>query len=493
MRLGMRSILISLLFVCLSISSGFSQNDADLFRYSKTETFGSARFEAMGGAFGALGADLSVSQINPAGFGRFSTNQLNLSLGGSVVNNKLTFKGNTTTSNSFTLKPNAIGIVFIEDESRKNRGYQYMQVGIGYNRIQDFRNSFSYSGFQFESLLESFAASANGTPYYDLYLTHPFSSSLAWETYTINPAGGNNYEAALYNSGDQFHRREVETKGGMGEYYLSFSGNFINALYLGANIGFRTLKYEENLSHYEEVTDTTGNELRSFDYAYYLKTKGNGLNVKLGLIYLPKDNVRLGLAIHTPTFYELEDDTEADMTATFDYGVRTVSDSLKPVGNYKYRLRTPPRVVGSFAYIFGTRGCISADLEYVNYKWAHLRSTKDLTNYQRYDFTIENAEAKKVLQSALNLRIGGEFVFNSVFFLRAGVGLSTKAYNSKVDVENGLDKSYSCGLGFKFGQYTFDLSLKQTQFSRVYTAFQGSTAQNDFARTSFVLGFSYLL
>ncbi len=477
----------------LLIGTAFSQGDADLFRYSKTELFGSARFEAMGGAFGALGADLSVSQINPAGFGRYSSDQFNLSLGGSIVKNKLTFNGNLENSNSFTFKPNSLGLVFCQDDSQREGGYQYIQIGLGYNRLQDFRNTYSYSGYQYESLLESFAASANGTPYYDLYLTHPFSSSLAWETYTINPVGGNNYEAALYNSGDQFHRRNVETKGGMGEYYLSLSGNFMNAIYVGGNIGFRTLKYEETINHYEEVTDTVGNDLRSFDYMYNLKTKGNGVNAKFGVILLPKDNIRIGIAIHSPTFYDLEDDTKGDMTAQFNYGERKVNDSLKPIGNYKYRLRTPPKLIGSFAYIFGTRGCISADLEYVNYKWANLRSTKDIQNYQSYDFTIENAVAKKVLQSALNFRLGGEIVFNSVFFLRAGLGLSSKAYNSSVEVENGWDKSYSCGLGYRAGKSSFDLSLKQTQLDRVYTAFQGSTAEHIYTRNSFVLGFTYLL
>jgi hypothetical protein len=61
---------IFLLFLSLS-AIGYSQGDADLFRFSKTQIYGSSRFEAMGGAFGALGADLSASQINPASFDLF--------------------------------------------------------------------------------------------------------------------------------------------------------------------------------------------------------------------------------------------------------------------------------------------------------------------------------------------------------------------------------------------------------------------------------------
>lgn len=485
---------IRLLFAVISFCAQ-SQGDADLFRFSKTEMYGSARFEAMGGAFGALGADLSCSQINPAGFGRYSTNHFNASLGSNFTKNNLTFKGNSVLESSWTLKPNSIGVVFSEDDSERQSGYQYIQFGLGYNRVQDFRNSYSYSGYQYESILEAFAANAQGTPYDELYIFYPYSASLAWETYTINPstAGPFTYEAALFNPADQFHKRTIETKGGMGEYYASLSGNFMNELYVGANIGFRTLRYEEEFNHYEAVTDTTGNDLRYFDYSYQLKTKGTGMNAKVGIIYLPKDNFRLGLAIHSPTFFELTDDTQADMTAHFASGTKTVADSLKPVGNYKYRLRTPPKIVGSIAYVFGVRGCISADIEWINYKWAHLRSTTDLENYQRYDFTIENAEAKKVLQNAINIRLGGEMVFNSVFFVRSGISLSSKAYNKNVEVENGWDKTYSCGLGYKSGRYVIDASFKHTAISRNYYAFSGSYALHNLTRNSFVLGFTYLL
>ncbi len=490
----MMKIQLTLLLLGLSVI-GFAQGDADLFRFSKTEMYGSARFMAMGGAFGALGADLGSSQINPAGFARYSKTQANFSLGTNINKNTLLFNGTTTETTDFTVKPNSIGIVFVQDDSRNQSGYQFIQFGLGYNRIQDFTNSVEYKGYQFESLIESFAASAEGVPFYDLYLTHPFSSSLAWETYLINNQPGSDltYVADLNNDGDQYHHRRIDTKGGMGEYYISLSGNFMNSLYVGANIGLRTIKYEETINHYEEVTDTTGNDLRSFNYSYNLLTKGTGLNAKLGVIYLPQDNFRIGLSLHTPTYYDLKDLTEADMTAQFNYGERNVGDSLLPYGDYKYRLRTPLRLVGSAAYVFGTRGCISADVEYLNYKWANLRSTLDTDQYAPYDFTIENAEAKKVLQSALNVRIGAELVFNSVFFVRGGTGFSTRAYNDLVEVENGWDKFVSAGLGYRWGQCSLDITARQSYISRNYFAFSGSYAEHNNRRSTYVVGFSYTI
>ena len=53
------------------LSSGwlFAQGEMDAYRFSQTELNGTARSMSMGGAFGALGGDMSVMSHNPAGLG----------------------------------------------------------------------------------------------------------------------------------------------------------------------------------------------------------------------------------------------------------------------------------------------------------------------------------------------------------------------------------------------------------------------------------------
>ena len=58
-------------FICLyffiSITyTSHSQTFEDVLRYSSFYNEGTARFNSMGGAFGALGGDLSAISINPA-------------------------------------------------------------------------------------------------------------------------------------------------------------------------------------------------------------------------------------------------------------------------------------------------------------------------------------------------------------------------------------------------------------------------------------------
>ena len=57
-------------------------------------TVGSARFQSMGGAFGALGGDLSAININPAGSAVFIDNQYELSFS----NNKKSVKSECLSS-----------------------------------------------------------------------------------------------------------------------------------------------------------------------------------------------------------------------------------------------------------------------------------------------------------------------------------------------------------------------------------------------------------
>ncbi len=47
--------------------TSFAQSDEDALRFSRTFHMGTARFSSMGGAFTALGGDLSTAAFNPAG------------------------------------------------------------------------------------------------------------------------------------------------------------------------------------------------------------------------------------------------------------------------------------------------------------------------------------------------------------------------------------------------------------------------------------------
>ena len=388
-------IITFILISFFSISS-FGQNESDVFRYSKTYHSGSARFEAMGGAFGAIGADVSAVQINPAGMGRFSNSQFSFSLGPTIASSTGVFENETTKDNRTSFSIPSFGLVITNDASTKNSGNMYTQIGFGMNRIANFNQNITYTGEQNISLLDGFAAQATNDGIYpeELYIYYPFSTSVAWDAWAINyDEGTNTYVFDLDEGEYTRHTREINSKGGINEWFLSYSANRLNKLYYGGAITFRTSKFEETYTHNEVLIDTSNTSLRGFDYEYSLKTKGTGVNLKIGAIYLFSDAFRIGAAFHTPTFTTLTDDWTANMSTYFNDSTKTVPEEFIPVGKYEYRINTPLKVVVSGAYVIGLNALISADIEYIGYNMGRLKSSNSDV-YGDYNFETENGIIK---------------------------------------------------------------------------------------------------
>lgn len=467
----------------------FSQNIEDVYRYSRTYVTGSARFDAMGGSFGALGAESGCIGINPAGFGRLSTSSLSFGISGTAVNTKSNFMDHNDSFNTFTVRvPNLAGS-FVKDVSGNGNGLLYIQLSGGLNRVANFNNSLHYSGQKFESLLDVFANQATGVDSTMLYDYLPYTSSLAYQAYAIDPDNQYNYYPRL-NSGDMIHNRSVLKSGGINEWYFAFSGNYIGRVYFGASISYNTLNYAQSTVHKETLTDTTGVRLRSFIYQYDFKTKGSGTSIKLGAIFVPVDFLRLGIALHTPTFYNLTDDYTATMQAVQSYGIQHVDPAFIPANRYKYRVWTPTKVVGSLGFVFQDNGCINVDLEYMNYAWGSLKSTKD-QGYAAYDYKTENKEVKSELIDALNIRVGGEWSIYNVFFIRAGYGFYPKGYKVDRTYGKNYDQTFSGGFGFRVNRLFIDLSMRYLSESSIYKAFLESTTYLNTSSMLFNVGLRY--
>lgn len=466
--IDMKKLFFSLLGL-LSIQLTHAQNVVDLVRYSNLQLQGSARFESMGGSFGALGADMSSSLINPAGYGRFSSSQFQLGANFYNVQNTANFQGINTETSRNPVRPASAGVVFVIDKSTQNKGFLYSQFGFSYNRVDNLTNTLGYKGKLYNSILDGFATDANGLAPNQL---SPFSSALAYETYAIDPDGNGGYVPRLTIYDTMYHKRSVESKGGISEYTFSYSTNYLNKLYFGINWGIRTARYTENYTHREQLENATLS-LDSITYNYSLQTRGSGNNFKIGVIYLPFEALRLGISLHTPTYYNLTDNWSASMQSFHGDTTYSIESGQAPTANYKYRLRTPAKVVGSIAYVFGTRGCINIDMEYLNYASANLKTTKD-ASYAPADYRLQNDEADDLLRSVVNVRVGGEMVFQSQYFLRGGFAYYPQPYKEAAANGTKATTVYSVGGGIKFGRSTLDLAYKIQNKDYNYYAFAGS-------------------
>ncbi len=465
---------ISIILISFQVSS---QNIIDAVRYSNITSQGSARFESMAGAFGAVGADISSNQVNPAGYGRFSSSIVTLTGQYNIVNSKGKFQENNLETKKGNFKLPSLGVVFVKDNSRNNKGFLYSQFGFTYNRLENFTTVKRYQGKIYKSLLDEFASYGSGLE--PNYLP-PFTTMLAWNTWAIDSsnAGEINYHPNLTLTDTMFQKRTITTKGGIGDFSFNYSFNYLNKLYFGANIGIRSINYTDSYDHNEINDPNSIAEVDSFNYSYTLKTKGTGLNLKLGIIYLPTDYLRLGLAFHSKTYYNLTDDWTADMTTYRNDGVFSIPEDYVPIGKYKYRLRTPGKLIASAGVIIRKMIAINFDMELVNYRGNQLKSTRDFAyDPEPTDYQAQNDEIKEMLRPVVNLRIGGELAIATNYFVRLGFAHYPQPYKKAYSGSYQATSVYSAGVGVRIkSKFNIDIAYKLQNNNFDYIAYEGSTA-----------------
>lgn len=448
----MRRILLTGFTLLTCCSAMFAQNEEDALRYSRIGFGGTARFSSMAGAFGAVGPDMSVLSINPAGLGWYNKNEMTFTP--SFYNNNLTstYNDSISTDSRFNLRFDNFGFVFAsKTDNTSENGWQSVGMGIAYNRYASFQSNYNMAGRSTTSLLDSWKRTAGGTSPANL---DGFNEGLAYQVYLLENTNGDStqYRDTIPDGDLLRQHKTVTVRGGMGEWVFGLGGNYSNKFYIGGSIGLPQVKYEELDKYTErEVNDTTSD----FDYLELnqaLSTKGRGFNFKFGIIYRPIDMIRVGFAFHSPTYLRLSDAYDANMTSVIGGTQRSFES---PSGNFTYSIRTPLRMIGSLAVIFGKAGMLSADYEIVDYSEAHLKSST-------YQFTSANAAIQSKYKASSNIRIGGELRLLPII-LRGGFALYGSPYTAGVD--NSATRLYiTGGVGYRDpgDQFFIDMGIVTT-------------------------------
>jgi len=454
-------ILLALGVACTALDAT-AQNEVDALRYSQITFGGTARYNAMGGAFGALGADFSTLSSNPAGIGLYRKSELSFTP--SIYNGSTssTYNGMTESGSKSNLNIGNGGIVLTNNKhkSPEEGGWQTVSFGFGYNRLADFDNSSSVQGYNYTSSLTNvFVHNAAGANPGDLinYTAGPgvdLNTCNAYNAFLIdNPGGGTNYVSYL-PTGGVLQQRSAQTNGGMGETVLTLGGNYDNKLYLGMTVGFDYIDYSSQSSYYETALRDSAGGIHAFQMNQNLHTTGSGTNVKFGLIYRVNDWIRVGAALHSPTYFSMHDQYSSSINLTFRDTARSAGSS----SNYDYHITTPARAIGSLAFIIAKKGLIGIDYEYVDYTTASLSSSDPGV------FTAANAAIQNKYTATGNIRIGAEYRVVDGISLRAGYAYYGNPYQSSANIDASR-QSYSCGIGFREKNHFLDLAYVYTMYN----------------------------
>lgn len=478
-----------------------AQDLADALRYSNISVQGTARSGAMGNAFGALGGDFTSASINPAGIGVYRTSEFSITpiSGSTKVNTSYYGTGTEMSDYKFSLS-NVSYVYAIPVAARNEAGIVSVSLGIGYNRVKDFNSDavIRASGVN-GSYMDYFADRANRGIWSDFY------EELAWKTdMLLKDENANEYYSDFQDAGyGQGQRKTYSKNGSIDEYSFVMGLNFNHKFYMGIAWGIDDLYYSEGTVIYENDEDGSIPYVNNYNFNSYFSTYGTGHNFKIGAIFKPIQTLRLGVSLHTPTYYRLRDRFNTSMYSdiTYDDGRETYSEQ-SPYNEYDYKIQTPLRTTFSGAYVVGKKGLISVDYELVNYGKAKLKEGGD-----GYDFFNENEDIKEAYKTSGNLRIGGEYMATKSVSVRAGYEYHGSAYNDyafgtqQPNSESNM-MVFGGGLGYRAGGFFADVTYRYstledsdfpypTPYSTIYPEPQAASFQTIRHDVLFTLGFRF--
>ncbi len=471
-------------FVALFLISGYSfaQGEVDAVKFSRDELYGTARSMAMGGAFGALGGDLTGVSINPAGIGVYRSSEISGTLG--LEQNKASVGNLDKAVTDFNL--HTLG--FVGYFPLRSESVPMINFGFAYNRQKAFNNEINAKGSPRHSLLNYIADRSYGVVPSNLELpgensnlpdpfeTEPWLTVLAYNSWLINDNTGTDgkyYYTPLNTRGDQLGNQiSTYERGYVDDYDFTIGTTVNNVLNLGLSLTVSSI-YNYQYSDYSESFSTNGRYTLNNE----VSTTGAGVGAKLGVIYRPTNMLRIGLAYHTPTWYTMQ-----------EYYQASIDDSMAPYvtdPNYEpsrtfsarfpnsYNLKTPDKWVLSLASVIGSRFILSMDYELMDYRKMEL-GVPDLSSDEQNWYETDNNFIQQDFKMASTVKLGMEYRFNPQLYGRLGYAWMQNPYTAKfsdagnaaifnsnvVHVLEGDNNYFTGGLGYRFNQNFYaDLAL----------------------------------
>lgn len=456
---------------------------------------GTARYVSMGGALGALGADLSVMGSNPAGMALYRKNDVGLTFGVIMPNGNGWDKNDATTygENLAHASFDQLGMLW---SLKCNGKLKYANFGFNYQKKANFNQGFFADNPALGGLsqMDQLAELVNGG-----YNTSENLAGLAAvpvetdetmdEYYLAKDADGNRYNA-FDSRNNAYTRHQV---GSLQSYDFNFSFNIMDRVYTGLTIGAENMNYKA-WSEYAEWGNDGG-----LNHSLYndVQIDGYGVNLKWGLIVRPlaEKSFRIGLAGETPTWYRLD-----------NYTMFNLDKSDQIYSDLEYNVQTPWKVRLSAASTVGSKFAWGVEYEFANY-------SKTTMGYPKWDDRDPNHSGlsnqkdiymnlftKDVLRGQHTLKAGVEYKPMSALALRLGYNYITSRFKDNVSFDQLVLNSramdyatstdymrlggvniFTAGIGYKYKKFYVDMAYKFRMQHGDFYAFDTTGMDHDIA------------
>lgn len=482
----MKNLVYILLACCLS-TQALAQSDMDALRFSSTNiNLGTARSVGLAGAVGALGADPSSLANNPGGLAQYKSNTFSISVDMYDMGSSSSYlNGEDIYTNAYKASIPNFSLIFANRKMVKGQyaktGWVNTNFALSYSKVADYNSSFSYAGVnQNSSYLDAVAQYVQGLRSSELdanedQLNYGFDyfENMFWYAYLIDTVKDRDYQANydVFNP-DQYQNGRVRTKGSLGEWGMTMAANYEHKFYIGFGLHLDQLWYNELNMFREEDNPLTNGNWESFEFNRSLSTKGIGVGGRLGMVFRPNDQLRVGATIHSPKWIRLHDDYSDELDVVYDNGG---TESLKTIEKYyDYQLITPMKYALQAVYLIGKLGLITAEIENTDFGTMFL-SDDDGT----FD-DLNQSIARKYSQST-QVKLGGELSLG-VFKLRGGLARISSPFRNEHSFTSNMT---SFGFGLYDRDWSFDLGYSKMWSKDEYTPYQLSGIENGQVSSNF--------
>ncbi len=471
-------ILFTLILFSISVIN--AQGLTDGLRYATDVTTGTARFNAMSGAFGALGGDMSAIALNPAGSAVFLQNKATFTLSVDGVDNSSNYFNTRTQNSNSDVNINQAGGVFIFENFNEESGWKKMTLALNYNQTNNHDNELLISGNGNTSIADFFVEQAQGISLdllelqggesiSDLYAflgrtqgTKAQNAFLGFQGFIFDPLQNNpgNTQYVSNVAPGRFNQDYIFlSQGYNGKFTFNLAAQYGENSFFGINLNSHIIDYDESTLLFENNSNS-GSIVDRIEFENNLSVVGAGFSAQLGAIFKVANDFRLGITYDTPTWFVISEETTQYLETERTVDNQSITEIINPavINVFEdYNLRTPSRISGSMAYIFGQDGLISFDYSYKNFANIQFNSRNDFL------FSDINNSIDNTLKGVSTFKVGGEYRINNLS-IRGGLNFEESPFKDSNIL--GDRKGFTTGLGYNFGSYSFDVAYSRAEQSR---------------------------
>ncbi|MBI3006434.1 MAG: hypothetical protein HYY49_13640 [Ignavibacteriales bacterium] len=443
-----RTFCVALMGV-IFVAPAFGQFAEDALRFSQLGLGVGARALGMGNATVGFVSDYSALFWNPAGLASIRSYEFSVGLAGHNYGNDVSFFGVNNKATNTSTNLNNLGFVYPVPTRRGS-----LTFGFGYGRVNDFTGNASFEGFNSTStIIQSMTPGRNLSNMTQNEQDEFLANNIPYQLWLANI---DTVQGTLVPvvTGNVQQIVSVTEGGGLNHWVFGGALDLAKELSVGASFNIVSGSYSYDRQYTESdirdiYVDNSAEpvyDFARFDFESTIKSDISGYNALFGLMYRKQGVMKFGLAVRTPTVYEIEESFSDEGRSYFDNGDQP--DPIRFSNSTKYKITTPIVFSGGASFQIGEWLVLAGDAEYTD--WTQMEF-----NTENLDLVEENRVIRRVFRPTTNLRGGVEMtIWELGLKLRGGIVWNPSPFKADADDRNFDQLYYTAGIGLMVDEST---------------------------------------